>query len=108
MPRLMIVYYEVGFCLYLEEILSAIGYDVVGIAYTGEKAIEMGQEIHPDLILIHIVLPGSLDGIESERKVTLQLDISVKTVEYHREGIGRKLGLKERRVNLRSYLLPII
>ncbi len=35
------------------------------------------------------------------------LGISIKTVDYHRDNIRRKLGLKNHHTNLRSFLLKL-
>jgi len=36
--------------------LKKLGYNVVGAAATGEKAIELAGELHPDIILMDIKL----------------------------------------------------
>jgi len=35
------------------------------------------------------------------------LGISIKTVDYHRDNIRRKLGIKNHQTNLRSFLLKL-
>ena len=47
----------------LEARLKALGYAAVGIALSGEEAIQAASELQPDIVLMDIVLKGSLDGI---------------------------------------------
>ena len=46
---------EVTIALELEERLTKLGYQVVGVARSGEKAVDMARELRPDLILMDIV-----------------------------------------------------
>ena len=48
------------------EILKGEGYDVVGEADNGEKAVQLAEELKPDLVLMDVKLPG-LDGITLTR-----------------------------------------
>src|SRR5262245_38810792 len=57
--------------------LQTMGYDVVGIASTGEEAIQVAKETLPELVLMDIVLKGSMDGIEAIYEMHEQLDIPV-------------------------------
>jgi len=49
--------------------LTDLGYDVVATAYSGEEALDKFQEVHPDLVLMDIVLAGEMDGIQTAEKI---------------------------------------
>ncbi|WP_440952667.1 response regulator [Methanococcoides sp. FTZ1] len=49
--------------------LEKMGYNVVGFASRGAKAISMVGSIHPDLILMDIRLKGGMDGIATAMKI---------------------------------------
>ena len=49
--------------------LKDLGYDVVATVYSGEEAVEKVAELHPDLVLMDIVLAGKMDGIEAAEKI---------------------------------------
>jgi len=53
----------------LQARLQQMGYDVPFIAATGEDAIDKALKISPDLVLMDIMLPGSMDGIEAARQI---------------------------------------
>lgn len=65
MIRLMIVDDEAIIATQLEEILTRMGYAVVGIATGGKEAVSMALDARPDLILMDIKLPDGMDGIEA-------------------------------------------
>jgi putative two-component system response regulator len=50
--------------------LTDLSYDVVATAYSGEEALEKVGELHPDLVLMDIVLAGKMDGITAAEKIT--------------------------------------
>jgi response regulator RpfG family c-di-GMP phosphodiesterase len=50
--------------------LTDLGYDVVATAYSGEEAMEKAGDVHPDLVLMDIVLTGKMDGIQAAEKIT--------------------------------------
>jgi response regulator RpfG family c-di-GMP phosphodiesterase len=50
--------------------LTDLGYDVVATAYSGEEALNKLREVHPDLVLMDIVLAGAMDGIQAAEKIT--------------------------------------
>ncbi|SKA80314.1 PAS domain S-box-containing protein [Prosthecobacter debontii] len=49
--------------------LSGLGYRVVGNCATGEDALRLYDEVHPDLVLMDVHLDGTLDGIETTRRL---------------------------------------
>jgi len=54
MERVMIVEDEATTALVLEEPLKNLGYEVAGVAHSGEKALDMAKELTPDLLLMDI------------------------------------------------------
>ena len=57
--------------------LTDMGYNVVAIAYSGEEAIEKARQLHPDLVLMDIVLAGKIDGIKAAEKIKAIEDIPI-------------------------------
>ena len=77
MHRLMLVDDEAIIATQLEELLTPLGYEVVGMASSGEEAVGMAKDLKPDLILMDIVMPGELDGIAAAEKIKAELGIPV-------------------------------
>src|SRR5436190_20224636 len=55
----------------LAEMLSDEGYDVVGQAGDGAKAIELAEELRPDLVILDVKMPV-LDGIAAAERIASQ------------------------------------
>jgi PAS domain S-box-containing protein len=49
--------------------LEKQGYQVTGIARSGESVLDTLKEVHPDLVLMDIHLAGSLDGIDTAEQI---------------------------------------
>jgi chemotaxis response regulator CheB len=80
----MIVDDDAFVSLELSELLTAIGYDVVGMASSGKDGVEMARDVRPDLILMDVILPGEPGGIEAAEEIMSQLDIPVIFITgYH-------------------------
>jgi len=77
MPKILIVDDQAYVSTQLEERLTSMGYDVVGMASSGEASIEMAKSLHPDLVLMDIVLPGKFDGIAAAEIIREEQDIPV-------------------------------
>jgi len=75
--KILVVDDEAIITMQLEERLHAMGYTVAGMAASGEDAIEKARRLSPDLILMDIVMPGRLNGIEAARTIIDEMDIPV-------------------------------
>lgn len=67
--RILVVEDEAIVAMDLSHHLNALGYDVVGVASTGEQAVELATDLQPDLVLMDIILKGELDGVEAARRI---------------------------------------
>ncbi len=77
MSKILVVDDEAIITMQLEERLSVMGYTVVGMAASGEDAVEKARRLRPDLVLMDIVMPGMMNGIEAAKIITKELDIPV-------------------------------
>jgi len=77
MQRIVIADDEIIIASQIEECLRSNGYDVVGIASSGEDAVAMALDLKPDLMLMDIVMPGKLDGISAAAKINDALHLPV-------------------------------
>ncbi|HOQ18385.1 MAG TPA: GAF domain-containing protein [Methanothermobacter thermautotrophicus] len=82
--RILLVEDEAITAMDLQRKLEFWGYDVVGVAYSGETAVELAQKHHPDLILMDIVLKGPLNGVDAAKEIR-SLDIPVVFLSAHSE-----------------------
>lgn len=67
--RVVIADDESVICMDLREMLSNLGYLVVGEAGDGRSAVNLARELRPDLVLMDIKMPD-MDGIEAARILT--------------------------------------
>jgi len=61
----------------LENRLRGLGYSVLGSASTGEGALESVANLHPDIVLMDIVLAGAMRGTEAARHIWNRWQIPV-------------------------------
>ncbi len=57
--------------------LTRLGYSVPEIAFTGEDAVRLAEEMSPDLVLMDIMLRGKVNGIQAAREIRSRFDIPV-------------------------------
>jgi PAS domain S-box-containing protein len=73
--RIMIVEDERIIARDIQNRLEQLGYDVIAIASSGNEAIRKAAYIHPDLVLMDIVLKGDKDGVQTAEQIQSQLNI---------------------------------
>ena len=62
----------------IKDILTKNGFDVLGEAENGARAIEKYKELNPDLVIMDITMP-EVDGIEAVKSIK-QLDNNAKVI----------------------------
>jgi len=77
MSKILVVDDEAIITMQLEERLTAMEYMVVGMAASGEEGVEKARKFRPDLVLMDIVMPGKMNGIEAADIINTELDIPV-------------------------------
>ncbi len=50
--------------------LRRLGYQVSGLAISGEEALRLARDSKPDLVLMDISLKGSMSGLEASRRIS--------------------------------------
>ncbi len=61
----------------IQNSLVKLGYEVVGSAATGEKALEVAMETRPDVILMDIMLKGEINGIETAQNILKEFNVPI-------------------------------
>ena len=75
--RILIVEDETMTSMTEQQMLDNLGYEVAGIALSGETAIQRAGAEKPDLVLMDIVLMGDMDGREATMKIRELYNIPV-------------------------------
>src|SRR3990167_5530542 len=61
----------------IQSSLKKLGYNVIGAAPSGEKALELLAEEQPDIVLMDIMLKGEMNGIQTAEIVRVEYAIPV-------------------------------
>lgn len=75
--RVFILEDEALIALELTDRLSALGYEIVGRAASGEVALGLIEKLCPDIALVDIHLAGKLDGIATASRIREHHDVAV-------------------------------
>ena len=89
--QILIVEDEAIIAMVLRNTLEAMGYSAIAEVSTGEEAVSVASQLHPDLVLMDIGLGGEMDGIEAAAQIRGQVDIPVVYVTAYVSGetLGR-------------------
>ena len=61
----------------IQHSLKKLGYNVIGASSTAEKAVDMAESLHPDIILMDIMLKGEMNGIEAAEIIRKRFSIPI-------------------------------
>ena len=76
-PRILIVEDELLIAKGIQRCLRTYNYSDTHIALNGEKAIDKVADIHPNIILMDIMLKEGIDGIQTAKEIRSRYDIPV-------------------------------
>jgi CheY-like chemotaxis protein len=85
MSNILIVDDEIDYLTYLDETLTRMGYEIAGMAITGESAVENARLLRPDLILMNIAMTGQMDGIEASKIIHDEMNVPIIFLTSHTE-----------------------
>ena len=75
--KILVVEDEPNIGTHIRKCLERSGFEVCRVVPTGSEALAAAAELRPDLILMDIMLPGGMDGVETASKMRFALDIPV-------------------------------
>lgn len=88
--RILIVEDEQVVAMDLEMQLLSFGYEISGIANTGQEALRLADATRPDLVLMDVHLRGALDGIATAQEVQGRWNLPVVFVTAFNNQEARK------------------
>ena len=77
LKRILIVEDDMIIQMFLNKIISSLGFDVVGEARTCDQALQKVKDLNPEIILMDIGIAGDKDGIITTRLIKQDYDIPV-------------------------------
>ncbi|GAB6036289.1 response regulator [Fundidesulfovibrio butyratiphilus] len=67
--RILVVEDEAIVALDICNRLGHLGYELAGRCASGEEAVDLARSLHPDLVLMDIMLEGEMDGVEAAGRI---------------------------------------
>jgi DNA-binding response OmpR family regulator len=72
--------------------LASEGYEVLE-ASTGEEAVAAVRDRDPDLVVLDVLMPGGIDGVEALRQIRRSSDVAVVMLTARSEETDKLIGL---------------
>lgn len=94
MTNILIVEDEQVTARQIHEVLQNLGYQISGRAESGQQAVHLAQETHPDLILMDICLADRMDGIMAADHIGQQLSVPIVYLTAHADEHTLERALK--------------
>lgn len=103
MPKTVLIVDDIAFVRKtLSEILTQAHYQIVGEATDGAEAIQLYNQVRPDVVTMDVVMPN-MSGIDATRKI-LKLDKNAKVVIISAMG-QENLVMEAINVGAKDYIL---
>ncbi len=83
--KILIAEDEAISALSMQSALTAAGYNVCGLASTGEEAVEMAKQEKPDLVIMDVILNGKVNGLEATQEIRSGSDVPVVFITGYEE-----------------------
>jgi len=93
--QILIVEDEAIVAIDVQKTVQTLGYDVPAIAFSGEEALQKTEELHPDVVLMDIVLRGQMDGIEAAQEIYERFGIPSIFMTGYSEEIVEQLDTRK-------------
>lgn len=77
MRKILIVEDDFIIQLFIKQIITGIGHEIVGVSNTSNNVLKMIENLQPEIVLMDISIEGGLDGIELSNKINELFKISI-------------------------------
>jgi CheY-like chemotaxis protein len=68
--------------------LGLEGHEVVGIARSGEEAVQLCDELRPEVLVVDYRMPPGIDGLEVARRVVVYSNYGAADLRAEAAGLG--------------------
>ena len=106
--KILIVEDESLLAITMEECLVMDGYEIVGIASSGEKAMEYAEKYRPDLVIMDIFLKDDPDGIQATEHINRHTDIPVIYLTGNTDSVTYKRAMETKHYGYYEKPMPAV
>ncbi|MBI5591518.1 MAG: response regulator [Deltaproteobacteria bacterium] len=81
--KILIIEDEAIEAMDIQQRLVSFGYPLPDVAYSGEEGVKKVEKTQPDLVLMDIMMPGKIDGIDAAEQIRSRFDIPIIFLTAH-------------------------